>query len=52
MLNLKPDALSQRINKLPKWARDYIHQVVWWCKFVTAELYDRRHCVLLSSVAN
>ena len=24
---MKPDALSVRINKLPKWARDYIHEV-------------------------
>ena len=24
---MKPDALSARINKLPKWARDFIHQV-------------------------
>jgi hypothetical protein len=24
---MKPDALSSRINKLPKWARDYIHHV-------------------------
>jgi len=24
---VKPDALSARINKLPKWARDFIHQV-------------------------
>jgi hypothetical protein len=24
---LSPDALSRRINKLPKWARDYIHHV-------------------------
>ena len=24
---MKPDALSARINKLPKWARDYIHNV-------------------------
>jgi hypothetical protein len=23
----QPDALSRRINKLPKWARDYIHHV-------------------------
>ena len=26
-MNMKPDALSARINKLPKWARDYIHNV-------------------------
>jgi hypothetical protein len=24
---MQPDPLSFRINKLPKWARDYIHQV-------------------------
>jgi len=24
---MEPDLFSQRINKLPKWARDYIHQV-------------------------
>jgi len=24
---IKPDTLSSRINKLPKWARDYIHHV-------------------------
>lgn len=24
---MKPNRLSDRINKLPKWARDYIHQV-------------------------
>jgi hypothetical protein len=24
---LKPDLLSARINKLPRWARDYIHHV-------------------------
>jgi hypothetical protein len=23
----RPDALSRRINKLPEWARDYIHHV-------------------------
>jgi hypothetical protein len=22
-----PDAISRRINKLPKWARDYIHNI-------------------------
>jgi hypothetical protein len=27
MSQTSPDALSRRINKLPKWARDYIHQV-------------------------
>ena len=24
---MKPDPLSRRINKLPKWAREYIHNV-------------------------
>jgi len=24
---VKPERISDRINKLPKWARDYIHQV-------------------------
>jgi hypothetical protein len=24
---VKPDPLVRRINKLPKWARDYIHNV-------------------------
>lgn len=24
---MKPDALSIRINKLPKWARDFIHNI-------------------------
>ncbi len=24
---MQPDRLSARINKLPKWARDYIHNV-------------------------
>ena len=24
---MDPDAFSTRINKLPKWARDYIHEV-------------------------
>src|SRR5438874_11064007 len=24
---MKPDALSARINKLPKWARDFIHNI-------------------------
>ena len=24
---MKPDALSGRINKLPSWARDFIHHV-------------------------
>ncbi len=24
---MEPDAFSARINKLPKWARDYIHHV-------------------------
>jgi hypothetical protein len=24
---VNPDALSARINKLPRWARDYIHHV-------------------------
>jgi hypothetical protein len=24
---LKPDLLTTRINKLPRWARDYIHHV-------------------------
>ena len=24
---MQPDRLSGRINKLPKWARDYIHNV-------------------------
>jgi hypothetical protein len=28
---MEPDALSARINKLPKWARDYIHQVETFC---------------------
>jgi hypothetical protein len=27
MSQTSPDALSRRINKLPKWARDYIHHV-------------------------
>jgi hypothetical protein len=28
---MEPDALSTGINKLPKWARDYIHQVETFC---------------------
>ena len=24
---MQPDRLSARINKLPKWARDYIHNI-------------------------
>ena len=24
---IEPDALSRRINRLPKWARDYIHNI-------------------------
>ena len=24
---MNPDAFARRINKLPKWARDYIHEV-------------------------
>jgi hypothetical protein len=31
MSAMEPDALSARINKLPKWARDYIHQVHTFC---------------------
>ena len=31
---MSPDAFSARINKLPKWARDYIHHV---STFVGAE---------------
>ena len=26
-LRMNPDSLSRRINKLPKWARDYTHNV-------------------------
>jgi hypothetical protein len=28
---MKPDAFAARINKLPKWARDYIHHVHTFC---------------------
>jgi hypothetical protein len=28
---MEPDAFSARINKLPKWARDFIHQVETFC---------------------
>ena len=31
---MEPDAFSKRVNKLPKWARDYIHEV---STFVGAE---------------
>jgi CRISPR/Cas system-associated endoribonuclease Cas2 len=24
---MEPDAFARRVNKLPKWARDYIHHV-------------------------
>jgi hypothetical protein len=26
-VSIQPDALSRRINRLPKWARDYIHNI-------------------------
>jgi hypothetical protein len=28
---MEPDAFSAKINKLPKWARGYIHQVETFC---------------------
>lgn len=49
---MEPDALSRRMNKLPKWARDYIHQVETFIgapevQELTYLLYQNRQLVKL-----
>ena len=49
---MAPDTLSRRMNKLPKWARDYIHQVETFIgapevQELTYLLYQNRQLVKL-----